>query len=239
MVRFAITAEEMTGSPRIYARAAGALYLLIIVCGIFAEVVVRSSLIVAGDAAATAGNLQASGLLFRAGFVADSIMLVSDVAIAVLFYVLLQPVSKPLALMAAAFRLIQAAVIGSSLLFYYSALLLLNGSGYSASIEPQQLHALAMLLLDMHSHGYDLGLLFFGMSSLILGYLVVRSTYLPAILGYGLMAAAPVYLVGSLVRFLCPEYLPVITPLYVVPLLAELAFCLWLLIRGVYRDRSS
>jgi hypothetical protein len=233
-----MTAEKTVSSPRTYARAAGALYLLIIVCGIFAEAVVRSSIVVAGDAAATAGNLQASGALFRAGFVADVVMLMSDVAIAVLFYVLLRPVSTTLAMMAAVFRLTQAAVVGSSLLLYYSALLLLNGSGYAASFEPQQLHALALLLLDMHSHGYDLGLLFFGVSSLMLGYLVVRSAYFPAVLGYGLMAAAVVYLAGSLLRFLVPEYLPAFAPLYIVPLVAEISFCLWLLVKGVRRGAA-
>lgn len=233
-----MTAEKTVNSPRTYARVAGAFYLLIIVCGIFAEAVVRSSIVVAGDAAATAGNLQASGALFRAGFVADVVMLMSDVAVAVLFYVLLKPVSTTLAMMAAVFRLTQAAVVGSSLLLYYSALLLLNGSGYAASFEPQQLHALVLLLFDMHGHGYDLGLLFFGTSTLILGHLAVRSTYFPAVLGYGLMAAALVYLAGSLTRFLWPEYLPALLPFYIVPLLAELAFCLWLLLKGI-RDQPA
>ncbi|WP_455207894.1 DUF4386 domain-containing protein [Kaarinaea lacus] len=228
-----MTVRSAEISPRVYARVAGLLYLIIIVFGIFSEVFIRSSLIVTGDATATANNIVESESLFRLGFAADSIMLLSDVAIAVLFYVLLKPVSKTLALTAAAFRLTQAAVLGLNLLNYYAALMLLSGAVYTSAFESGQLHALAMLFLDMHSHGYDLGLLFFGLSNLILGYLIVKSDYFPGLLGYGLIAAAVVYLAGSLTRFLFPDYLSLIKPIYIVPLIAELSFCIWLLVKGV------
>lgn len=228
-----MTVRTAETSPLVYARTAGLLYLIIIVSGIYSEVFIRSSLVVAGDAAATAANVVASEGLFRFGFLADSIMLLSDVAIAVLFYVLLKPVSKTLALTAAAFRLTQAAVLGFNLLNYYAALLLINAAGYAAAFSPDQLHALALLFLDMHSHGYDLGLIFFGLSNLVLGYLVIRSEYFPGLLGYGLIAAGLVYLTGSFTRFLSPDYISLIEPIYIVPLAAELAFCLWLLVKGV------
>lgn len=228
-----MTIRTAETSPLVYARIAGLLYLIIIVSGIYSEVFIRSSLVVAGDAAATAANIVASEGLFRFGFLADSIMLLSDVAIAVLFYVLLKPVSKTLALTAAAFRLTQAAVLGFNLLNYYAALLLINGVGYAAVFRPDQLNTLALLFLDMHNHGYDLGLIFFGLSNLLLGYLVVRSEYFPGILGYGLIAAALVYLTGSFTRFLFPGYISLIEPIYIVPLVAELAFCIWLLVKGV------
>ncbi len=225
--------------PLIYVRAAGVLYLIIIVCGIFSEAYVRASLVVAGDPASTAANILASPTLFRIGFAADALMLLSDVAIAVLFYLLLRPVSNLLALMAAAFRLTQAGVLGFNLLNYYAALLLFGGEVYTEALGTEQARTLAMLFLEMHSHGYDLGLLFFGVSCLILGYLLVKSDYFPSILGYGLMAAAVVYLTGSLTRFFFPDYLPLITPAYLVPLIAELAFCLWLLVRGVRKKPAS
>ena len=228
-----MSARQTETSPVKYARIAGFLYLVIIVFGIFSEVFVRSRLIVTGDAAATASNILASPGLFRIGFAADAIMLLCDVAIAVLFYVLFRPVSKTLSLTAAAFRLTQAAILGFNLLNYYAALLLLNGNEYAATFAAGQVSALALLFLDLHRHGYDLGLLFFGLSNLFLGYLVVRSTFLPRMLGYGLIAAAVVYLVGTFTLFLFPPYAALISPMYVVPLIAELAFCLWLLFKGV------
>jgi hypothetical protein len=227
------SARTERASPLLYARVAGLLYLIIIVCGIFSEVAVRSSLIVKGDPAGTTANIVSSVSLFRIGFAADSVMLLSDVAIAVLFYVLLKPVNKTLALMAAAFRLTHASILGFNLLNYYAPMILLGSPEYAASFGINQLGALVMFFLDMHSHGYDLALLFFGFSSLILGYLVVKSHFWPGVFGYGLMAAGIVYLAGSFTRFLFPDYAPAITPIYVVPVIAETAFCLWLLVKGM------
>jgi hypothetical protein len=234
-----MTVNAVPTSPLVYARVAGLLYLIIIVFGIFSEAFIRSSLVVAGDASATATNILASKPLFRVGFAADSIMLLSDVAIAVLFYVLLKPVSKTLALIAAVFRLTQAAILGFNLLNYYTALLLLTGTEFAIAFEADQLNSMAMLFLNMHSHGYDLGLMFFGLSNVFLGYLVIKSDYFPGVLGYGLIAAALVYLMGSYTRFLFPDYMSFITPAYIVPLIAELSFCLWLLVKGVKVDRET
>jgi hypothetical protein len=220
-------------SPLVYARAAGVLYLIIIVFGLFSEAFVRSGLIVQGDATATANNIMASEGLFRIGFLADSIMFLSDVGLAVLLYILLKPVSKTLALVAAFFRLAQTAVLALNLLNHYAALLLLNGADYSAAFETDQLHALVYLVLDLHGHGYDLGLLFFGLHCLLLGYLVVKSHYIPRVLGVLLVAAGATYLIGSYTRFLFPDYVTLVSPIYVVALVSEVSLCLWLLIKGV------
>ncbi len=224
--------------PSAYSRVTGFLYLIIIVCGIFAEVGVRANLFVEGDANATASNILGSEWLFKLGFIADSIMLLSDVAVAVLLYVLLKPVSNVLSLMAAAFRLTQAAVLGFNLLMFYAAMLLLNGETYRIGFTSEQLDSLALLFLKIHSHGYDLGLLFFGVSSIMVGTLVSRSNYLPKPLGYGLIAGGIVYLTGSFTRFIAPGYLSKLEPAYIVPLIAELAFCLWLLL-GRLRPQIS
>lgn len=225
-------------SPLMYARVAGVLYLIIIVFGISSEVFIRSSLIVHDDPATTATNIQMSSMLFRTGFAADTVMLLADVAIAVLFYVLLKPVGRTLALLAAVFRLAQAAILGANLLNYYAALMILSGAGYMAAFDATQLHALAMLMLEMHGHGYDLGLIFFGVSNLILGYLVIKSSHFPTVFGYGLQAAGAVYLAGSFTLFLLPAYITFVEPAYIVPLVAEVSFALWLLFKGVRKITS-
>ncbi|MDZ8119502.1 DUF4386 domain-containing protein [Pontiella agarivorans] len=227
--------QENANSIRLapMARLAGLLYLVIIVCGIFAEAGVRMRLIEFGDPTLTAANIRASDMLFRAGFAADTIMLFCDVAIAILFYTLLKSTGKTLALTATAFRLVQAAILGAGLLHCLGALLLLDESGYGSLFAEQQSQALALLLLDLHGHGYDLGLLFFAVSNFILGYLLIKSRLFPAFLGYGLQAAAAVYLVGGYIRFLLPDFLPFVQVFYVIPLIAELSFGLWLFIRGV------
>lgn len=223
----------VTSTTHAYARVAGLLYLAIIVCGIFSEAYVRSSLIVPGDAASTAANILTFPSLFRLGFAADSMMVLCDVAVAVLLYALLKPVNPTLSLAAAAFRIVQAALLGFNLLFYYSALLILQEISPDPVFEADQLNRFAMLFLDIHSHGYDLALIFFGFSNIILGYLIVKSAYIPSVFGYGLAAVALVYLAGSFIRFLVPDYSAEILPLYIIPLAAELSFALWLLFKGV------
>ena len=228
----AVDARSET-SPQLLARTAGLLYLVIIVLGLMSEMFIRSSIVAPGDAAATAANIAASGGLFRAGFLTDSVMFLCDVALAVLLYVLLRPVSKTIALMAMCFRLIQTAVIAANLLHYHAAIVALGESGYAAAFGAEQLNALAGFFLDLHGYGYDLGLLSFGLSCLLLGYLVYRSGYLPRFIGILLVAAGLTYLVGSYTRFLFPAHVQAVAPIYIVAIVAEVAMCLWLLIRGV------
>lgn len=225
--------KTLETSPQVYARFAGLLYLIIIVFGISVEVLIRTKLIVPGDAGATASNIMASQALFRAGFVGDSIVFLSDVALAILLYRLLAPVNKTLALIAAAFRLTQTAVLAVNLLFHHAASLLLTGSEYQSPFDRDQLHALVYFFLEVHRHGYDLGLLFFGVSCIVLGHLIAKSRYFPRALGVLVMVAGAAYLIGSYTLFLFPEYSAAIAPIYIVPLISEVSLCIWLLVKGV------
>lgn len=219
------------------ARVAGFLYLIIIIAGIFAEFFVRQSLITPGDATATAHNIMASEGLFRMGIAGDLIMIMCDVALALIFYVLLKPVSNSLSLLAAFFRLGQAAILGINLLNLFFVLQLLSGADYLAVFGADQLHALVLLFLNGHSLGYSIGLVLFGLSLLVLGYLVFKSGYFPRILGVLLIIAASGYLIDSFASFLLPTYdtyeailaLVVFLPAFI----GELSMCLWLLVKGV------
>ena len=182
---------------------------------------------------ATVANVLSSPLLFKTGLAADAIMLLCDVAIAILFYVLLKSVNRTLAIMAAAFRLTQASILGANLLNYHAALLILSGKEHGVAVADDQLHMLVMFFLDLHTYGYDLGLLFFAVSTFLLGCLIKKSNLFPAIFGHALQVSAVVYLAGSCCRFLFPEYVMFLQPAYFIPLVSELSFCLWLLIKGV------
>lgn len=229
-------ADQKEMSPRLLARFAGVLYLLIIVFGLSGELFIRANIIVSGDAAATAANISASESLFRVGFLTDSIMILCDVALAVLFYILLRPVSKVISLAAMCFRLVQSAVLALNLLHYHAAILLLTDSGNTAAFGVAPLEALASFFLDLYTHGYDLGLLLFGANCLLLGWLVYRSKYFPKFLGILVMAAGLVYLTGSYIRFLAPNFVDAFAPIYLVPVISELSLCLWLLIKGLRLD---
>lgn len=231
-----MTARTADLSPSTTARITGVLYLLIIVLGIFAEAGTRARVIVADDPGATAAMVAGSVGLLQLGFLADSIVFLCDAAVAVFLYVLLRPVHRTWAMVAAAFRMTQTAVLALNLLDQHAALLLLTGPEYAA-IDTTTRDALAYLMLDRHAHGYDLGLLFFGVHCLIIGVLIARSAILPRALGWLLVGASVVYVAGSYVHFLAPAWSARIVPVYAIALVAEVGLCGWLLIRGVDAGR--
>ncbi|MCB0529084.1 MAG: DUF4386 domain-containing protein [Saprospiraceae bacterium] len=217
-----------------YARIAGILYLVIIVCAGFSEGFVRAGAIVPGDAAATADNIVRSASLFRLGFASDLIAFLSDIAVAVLLYALLKPVNQTLALLTVFFRLAQSAILGINLLNHFTPIMLLSGTGYLNAFEPAQLQALAMLFLEMHGYGYLISGVFFGLHCFFLGYLLYRSDYFPRILGILMVGASFAYLIDCFTNFLAPDLAPVTEWLVVtMAVIAELSFALWLLIKGV------
>jgi len=206
------------------ARLAGLLYLVIIVAGLGAELGLRGPLIDLGDADGTAAAILAAPGWFRLAIAADLVMALCDAGLAILLYLLFRAVAPGLALAAMVFRLIQTVVITANLMALQTAWLLLANS-------PQlpDAHALALLFLDLHGHGYDLGLLFFGVNGLLMGVLVWRSGLFACGFAIGLASAGLVYLVGSGLRFLAPELSAAFAPAYGIPLLVETAFCLRLL----------
>ena len=219
------------------ARVAGLLYLTLIISGIFAEFFVRSTLIVPGDSSATANNIMASEGVFRASIAGGFIMIICDIALALIFYVLLKPVNKSLSLLAAFFRLTQASILGFNLLNLFFVLQLLSGEGYLTVFSTGQLHSLVLLFLEAHSTGYAIGLVFFGINCFILGYLIFKSGYIPKTLGILLIVASFGYLIDSFANFLLPNYESyenIFLPLVFVPaFIAELSLCLWLLVKGI------
>lgn len=201
------------------ARLAGVLYLIIIAAGIWSEVAVRAALTVPGDAAATAASILAAEGAVRLSLAADTVMGLADAGLAVLLFLLLRPVSLSLALAAMVFRLIQNALIGANLLNQQAALA-------AAGSDP----ARAAEALALHAFGYDLALIFFGVSCLMMAALILRSGWIPRLIGFGIGASGLVYLTGSYLRILAPGLADSFAPAYAICLLAELAFALWLLL---------
>jgi len=220
-------------SPQVYARIGGVLYLIIIVIGTFGELFVRDKLIVLGDATATANNIIASQMMWRISIAGELIMLVCSVAFGLIFYVLLRPVSKNLALLAVFFNLVELAIDAANKLNLFAALFLSGDAVYLKTFEPQQLHALAYLSLKLHDHGFAISLVFFGFVCLILGYLLFRSGYFPKTLGILMTLAGLSYLTNSFTLILAPTYSAMIFPVLVLAFIGETSFCLWLIVKGV------
>lgn len=222
----------MTERTNHLARLTGVAYLGIIATGIFAEVGVRMQVLVEGSPAATTANIAASAGLFRIGILADVAMVGLDVAVAVGLLALLRHVDRPLAQLAAALRLIQAAVISANLMNLTRAVQLATGGASADALGPA---APGLVLSSMELHGvvYDLGLIFFGLSCLVLARLLAREGSVPRLVSWGLAVAGGVYLFGSFVALCAPAWLATVDPLYGVAFLAELAFAAWLIVRGL------
>jgi hypothetical protein len=229
-----MTVNTVETSPQPYARIGGALYLIIILAGMFAVIFVRGKLIVSGDATATANNIMASPLLWRMGIACDLIMHVCDVPLMLIFYVILRPVNKNLALLVVLFNLVQTAVLVANELNLLAALFLLGRADYLKAFEPHQLHALSYLSLKLQDYGFGVGLIFFGCECLIVGYLIFRSVYLPKAIGLLMQLAGLCYLTNSFALLLAPTFANMLFPAVLVPaFIGELSLCLWLLVKGV------
>lgn len=232
-----------TQTPRAsVARLAGALYLGTIIGGLFAELVVRGSLIVRDDDAATATSILAHQALFRAGLVGDLFMLACYVGVTALFHDMFAPVSRRVSLTAAAFSMIGIAVLAVDSYFLLATLRLLDAPSYLATaLDAPQREALALLSLKLHGDGYDLSLIFFGVYCLMLGWLVWRSGFVPKAIGVLMALAGACYLINSLADLAAPAFASTLSPHLMDPtLIGEAALAGWLLVfgsKGGFRGR--
>jgi hypothetical protein len=233
-MRAAVTTERMAeASPRLAARMAGVLYLLSIVAGLVGVFMVDGTLVVDGDAAATATNILAHKTLYLLGVASFLIGLACYVAVTALLNGLLEPVSRSLSLLAAFFILVGCAMWAVGSLFQLAALAVLGGRRSLSGFTVEQVQALALTLLKLNAEALSIGIVFFGLYCLLIGYLIFRSTFLPRMVGVLMALTGLGYL-----TYLYPP-LEHALPLYLqVPgLLGEGSLTLWLLVVGVNAQR--
>ena len=181
----------MQTNPRALARAAGLLLLLTILGGIYAQGLVANRLISYTDAALTAKNLMANRSLVQMSFSVFLIEMACQIAAIALFYRLLSPVNRTIALVSAVMNLAGSIMKTMARLFYIAPLFVLSGTPTLDAFNPDQLHALALLLLRINDRGAAMALGFLGVSGILNAYLIYRSGFLPRALGIlGMIAAA-------------------------------------------------
>jgi hypothetical protein len=221
-------------SVKTYARAVGLFVLLSIFGGWFGEMYVPS-VMMTGDAATTAAQLRLNDGLFRLGFAAYLAEAFSDIVLAWLFYVLLKPVHRELALLSAFFGLVSMTLFAMTKMLYFFAPTFLRGSGYLAAFSPDQLEAFASLFLSLYAGLSGLTMLFYGTAWIIRGFLTFKSGYLPRFLGVLMVAAGSGFVAKNLTQVLAPAYSwdLLLAPMF----LNAVAVAVWMLVRGVERDR--
>lgn len=225
---------------RAQTRSAGVLYLLLALIGPFSLIYVPSALYVAGDAATTTQKIASSMGLFRAGIAGDMLIVMIEVVLSVLLYKLLAPVSKTLSLMAMAARLGMTVVQAVNVLNKIFVVLLLSGDTFLNAFEANQMSALVTIFVKANQKTVLIWEVFFGLHLIILGYLVYKSGYFPSMLGILLALAALSYFVDGFGNLLLPQYVEVYTLFVSITApIGELAFTLWLLIKGVNVERLN
>ena len=223
---------------RLVARVGGVLYLIIIVLGALGEAVVRGSIVVPGNATATAANLRSMEWLWRLGVAGEIVLLTCATALALILYVLLRPVSRDLALGAVFFNLVCIAIEGVAAVSLAAALLPMTNAAYLNAFTPEQLNVVAMLSVRSHSAGFGIALIFFGVECVLLGYLISRSGYMPRFIGVLMQIAGACYVINSFALLLSPPLSSRLFPAILIPsLIAELSLALWLLVKGVRAEK--
>jgi hypothetical protein len=223
---------------RFLARVGGVLYLVIIALGALGEAVVRGSIVVPGDATATAANLRSMEWLWRLGVAGEVVLLTCATALALILYILLRRVSRDIALAALCFNLVSIAIEGVAAVSLAAALFPLASGPYLSAFAPEQINAMAMLAVRSHSAGFGIALIFFGVECVLLGYLIYRSSYMPRSIGVLMQIAGACYVINSFALLLSPPLSSLLFPAILLPsLVAELSLALWLLVKGVNTEK--
>lgn len=222
-----------------HARFVGLLYVLLSIPGVFALMYVPSKLIVHGNATATANNIAASETLFRLGIAGNLIFQVLFMWVALALYDLLKGVNRRQASLMLTLIVVPLPIVLLNELNAIAALLLVRGADFLSIFEKPQRDALAMLFLKLHSHGFGIAEIFWGLWLFPLGLLVYRSGFFPRILGVLLMANCFSWLVTSFTPLLLPQYGSIVDRWMTPFQLGELLFMFWLLIVGANPKPSA
>jgi len=233
----------MMESTKKIALIAGIGYLVIFITGIYANFFILESLVVPGDAAATTENLTGSVSKFRWGILSFILMVAFDVVLAWALYILFKSVNISLAQLSAWLRLVNATIFGVALYHLFSVLQLTGSLDFASIFTPEQLQGQVMLSLSAFNYTWLLGLVFFGIHLLFLGYLIIQSGKMPKVLGILLIIAGVGYLIDSFAHFMLPnytDYKDIFALLVIVPgVIGELSFTVWLLWRGLRKKRVA
>lgn len=225
---------DVAALPR-YARAAGVAMLLSIVFGFLGELYLPGKIIVAGDAAATAANITGNPVLFRLTFASYLVEGICDVALCVFFYVLLKPVDRNLALLSAFFGIVSMVTFAVAQASFFASSFVLRETGGLLAFTVEQRQALALLSIRIAGMIAGLFLCMYGIATMIRGYLIMHSGYLPRVLGILFIIGGAGFFLRSTTYIVAPSYS---SPVLLIPMaLAGIPMMFWLLFRGIDPQR--
>jgi hypothetical protein len=222
---------EMNSTKK-QARIAGVLYLLASIIGFFCLAYVPGKLIVSGDATATANHIRASETLLRFSIASELIAFIIFIFVVLALYRLFKAVNGKHAVAMAILLLISIPISLLNVLNEIAALILVSGADFLSAFEKGQLDALAYLFLRLHGQGFVVAEIFWGLWLFPFGVLVIRSGFIPRLLGVLLFIAGLGYLASSFTSLLLPQYARLVDQFAMVLTAGELPIIFWLLIWG-------
>lgn len=239
VVNQAVTEQARPASLVRQARIAGLCYLMVIAGGLYAEVFVRGSLLVAGDAAATARAIAANQTLWRSGVAVHLLYLIPAIVTNVLICGLFKAAGPTLARLALVFSVAGVMVEAASLLHLHVPLAMIEDSGALTAMSERQRQALSYLAVRLFDTGFGLALLFFAGFCMLVGTLILRSGLIPRVIGALMVVAGSCYVVNTLALLLSPTLSDRLVPGILLPVgLAELSLALWLTVKGVQEPEA-
>lgn len=227
--------ENEINSRKSTARLAGLLYLIWIATGLYGMFYIPSQIDLEGDAASAAQNMLSHEFLFRTSIINDLISSAIWVFMVLVFYRLFKSVNERLAKLLVALVIVQIPIVFIAESFNITSLLILKGE-ILKTFEPGQRQELAMLLLKINEYGAPAFEVYWGLWLLPLAILVFRSHFLPRFLGVWLAINGFAFLFLSITSLLLPEYKDVAFKIAFPAMLGEVAFMLWLLIKGAKQN---
>lgn len=215
-------------------RITGLLYLLVIICAGFSQGFVRETIVIPGNAAATANNILEQEWLFRLGLSLDLVAFTLDAIIAILLYQMLKPFGKTLAMASSALRLIAHPAIASlNLVHHYMAGYVLENQDIVVAFGESGVEVISSLLMNAQKFGYLLAGALFGVHCVLLGIVIIKSRNIPRLFGWLLIASGAGYLIETYGNINWPGN-EAITALMVgiSAAIGEVSFTFYLLIKG-------
>jgi Domain of unknown function (DUF4386) len=215
------------------AKVVGFTYLIAMATSMFAELYARAPLIVGGNAMQTAMNIAASERLFRIGSVIHLLTFASDAVLAVALYVILRPINRNVALLAASWRLVDCSILAVNMLNDFAVLRLVSGADYLRAFDTKQLQSMARLLISVEAAGFQIGFVFLGLGSTVFSYLWLTSRYIPRALAVWGIFSSLVLAVFTLAIMVFPA-MAAMGLSYMAPMFFyEVGLGLWLLVKGL------
>jgi hypothetical protein len=215
------------------ARIAGVLYLLIAITGGFGIMYVPSSIMVAGDATLTAENIITSDFIYRLSIFSNLVSQALTVFLVLTLSRLFKDVNQKYIKYMVTMVLVAVPISFLNVLNLIAAQTFVSGVDYLSVFDDNQLKSLAMVFLNLYEQGISIVGIFWGLWLFPFGMLIIKSKFIPKIIGVFLIIGCFAYLIDSSTALLFPEFKATISPIMMIPLaIGEFSTILWLLIKG-------